>query len=268
MFNEPVGTRNGCACAVLLLTCLAAQAASQSDQQRQRAFKALPDWTGIWLPDDGVMDELGLTNAPEKGDVTFADTILHKQHPPYNEEWEAKYQSAQRAREARKTGSEPYLSKECGFYFPQVMESPWVFEALVTPEETALIFAGREVRHILTDGRPHPPMDELWATPWGDSIGRWQGQTLIVDTVTVQKDPGARVILSEAAHFTERLRRLAKDKFEDQITVDDPVALTHPWSVTIPYKRVTNLDRMIHGDCLANDRDQIIDGKVTITPAK
>jgi hypothetical protein len=260
-------SRNASVCAVLLLSC-AAVAASQSEQQRQRAFKTLPDWTGIWLPDDGVMDELGLTNAPEKGDVTFADTILRKQHPPYNEEWEAKYQAARRALEARKTGSESYLSKECGFYFPKVMESPWVFEALVTPEETVLIFAGREVRHILTDGRTHPPMDERWATPWGDSIGHWHGQTLIVDTVAVQKDPGAGPMLSEGAHFTERLRRLGKDKFEDQITVDDPVALTHPWSVTIPYKRVTNLDRMIHGDCLANDRDQIIDGKVTITPAQ
>ena len=50
-----------------------------------------------------------------------------------------------------------------------------------------MIVAGREIRHIYTDGRPHPSADEIWPTPWGDSIGHWEGETLVVDTIAVQE---------------------------------------------------------------------------------
>jgi hypothetical protein len=244
-----------------LLGCVTAQAAPTA-QQRQRVFERLPDWTGIWIPDDGVMTRLGLRNDVE-GDAgpNFKDTILAA-HPPYNAEWEAKYQ-------VYRKDSGPPQAKECAFYFPVVMESPWVFEALVTPEETALISAGREVRHIYTDHRQHPPEDELWPTPWGDSIGHWEGQTLVVDTVAVAPfHHPAAIMLSPSVRYAERIRRLSRDKLEDRLTIDDPVALVHPWTVTIPYKRVTDIDRIIHGDCLENDRNLIVDGKITITPPK
>ena len=97
-------------------------------------------------------------------------------------------------------------------------------------------------------------------------MGRWQDGTLLVDTVAVQRTrfPPA---LSEDAHFTERLRMVSHDKLEDEITVDDPATLAHPWTVTIPYKRVVGLDRIVHGFCNENDRNPIVDGKTTIAPA-
>ena len=63
--------------------------------------------------------------------------------------------------------------------------SPLMFEILTTPEETAMIFSSREIRHVYTDGRPHTPNEDLWPTPWGDSIGHWEGQTLVIDTIEV-----------------------------------------------------------------------------------
>src|SRR5208282_3957830 len=81
---------------VALLTCFAATAAPTA-QQRQQTFARLPDWTGIWIADDGIMTRLGLRNDVE-GDTgpTFKDLILRK-HPPYNTEWEARYQTARKA---------------------------------------------------------------------------------------------------------------------------------------------------------------------------
>ena len=131
----------------------------------------------------------------------------------------------------------------CSFGFPSVMlESPLMFEALVTPNETAMIFSGRESRHIYTDGRSHTPADELWSTYWGDSIGHWEGQTLVVDTIAVNQEsvPNNWVViavwgidlyepvavLSEQARFTERIRMVSKDLLEDQMTVEDPRALS------------------------------------------
>jgi hypothetical protein len=178
---------------------------------------------------------------------------------PYTPEFAAKAAAA-RKRSAGDTG------KECGFPFPFMMESPWVLQFLITPEETDVIVAGREIRHIYTDGRAHPSADDVWATPWGDSVGKWEGHVLAVDTIAVK--PGTfPPVVSERARFTERIRMVSADRIEDELTVEDPVALTRPWKVTIPYQRVAGLDRMVHGDCNENDRNPVVDGKLTIAPA-
>lgn len=244
----------------------AVHAAAPTQESRQRAFAKLPDWTGLWIADDGIMTRLGLRNDVE-GDAgkSFRDRILSA-HPPYNPEWEAKYRKAFAAVAAySKTG------KECGFHFPGVMESPWVFEVLITPEQSVFIFAGREIRHVYTDGRSHPPNDELWPLPWGDSIGRWEGDTLVVDTVSVQQEAGLSPhapMLSAAARFSERIRKVGNDRLEDVMTITDPVALTHPWTLTVPYTRVTSIDRLFHGDCMQNDRNPVVDGELTVTEPK
>ena len=250
----------GCAgCALVAMLLIAGVASAQTNSpERVRAFAALPNWTGIWIADDGVMTELGLSGRPPGGDRQMAQMLLLNGIP---------YNAATAARlAAERKNAKPSTAKECGFPFPFVMESPWVFEFLVTPEETAMIVGGREIRHIYTDGRGHPKPEDVWPTPWGDSVGRWQDGTLLVDTVAVQRTrfPPA---LSEDAHFTERLRMVSHDKLEDEITVDDPATLAHPWTVTIPYKRVVGLDRIVHGFCNENDRNPIVDGKTTIAPA-
>jgi hypothetical protein len=245
----------------LALVSFAAMAAGSAQQQRQRAFAKLPDWTGIWIADDGIMTRLGLRNDVEGDDgPTFKDRIMFE-HPPYNAEWESKYQAALANRSRN--------SKECGFHFPGVMESPWMFEVLITPEQTAFIFAGREIRHIYTDGRSHPPADELWPLAWGDSVGHWEGDTLVIDTIST--DAKTRVsthgpILSEAAHFTERVRMVNPGRLENEMTITDPTALTRSWKMVLPYTRVKTLNRMIHGDCMQNDRNPVVDGQLTITP--
>jgi hypothetical protein len=240
--------------------------ASPSSEERQRIFARLPDWTGIWIADDGVMTRLGLRNdvAGDPG-PGFKDLLLF-QHAPYNAEWQARLQSARKAQE-----QQPSASKECGFYFPGVMESPWAFEVLNTPEQTVFIFAGREIRHIYTDGRSHPPSDELWPLPWGDSIGHWEGDTLVVDTISVEAHPvpfQLNPIFSPAAHFSERIRKVSKDRLEDTLTMVDPVALTKPWTVKIPYTPVTTINRLIHGDCMENDRNPVVNGTLTVAPPK
>jgi hypothetical protein len=53
---------------------------------------------------------------------------------------------------------------------------------------------------------------------------------------------------------TERIRRVNHERLEDEMTFISAEALTRPWVVTIPYKRVTTLDRMIHGDALKSGR--------------
>ena len=166
-----------------------------------------------------------------------------------------------------------------------MLDSPLMFEALPTPKETVLIFSGREVRHVYTDGRQHTPKDELWATPWGDSIGHWEGQTLVMDTIAV-KSPfsgippgripviaiGARLeqevitFLSPEAQFIERIHMRDKDHLEDQMTVIDPASLTAPWHLSRTYQRVAHLHRMVYEDCEGEDRNPVVNGHYTIVP--
>ena len=123
------------------------------------------------------------------------------------------------------------------------------------------------MRHMLTAERRHPPPEDRWPTPWGDSVGRWEKDTLVVDTISVAKDLGPFfAMVSDAVRFSERIRMVAPDRLEDRLTVTDPVAFAHPWTLTVPFKRVKNGDRIIHGDCAEHDRDSIVDGKFELKP--
>ena len=81
--------------------------------------------------------------------------------------------------------------------FPGDRFTPGMYQWRVTPEETTFISTVGAVRHIYTDGRPHPPKDELWPTLMGDSIGHWEGDTLVVDTIATRK----RLYMGELSGF-------------------------------------------------------------------
>ena len=136
----------------------------------------------------------------------------------------------------------------------------------ITPEETVIINAYGESRHIYTDGRPMPPTEDMWPTVWGTSIGRWEGDTLVVETVQVQMPftyfHGAPTFSEEARYF-ERIR-LDGDHLIMEFRVEDPVTLTEPWGATIRYVR-ENYDRMVRMD-FSNDRTGFEDGVNTIEP--
>src|SRR5580698_9081540 len=141
------------------------------------------------------------------------------------------------------------------------------------------------IRVNVPDGRQHTPKDELWATPWGDSIGHWEGQTLVIDTIAVKsafgpsESEGVTVVafgdvegeqtitmLSPQAHFIERIRMPDKDHLEDQMTVIDPTNLTASWHMNRTYQRVAHIHRMVYEDCEGEERNPIVNGHFTLAP--
>ena len=101
----------------------------------------------------------------------------------------------------------------------------------------AIIFWGRNVRQVYTDGRQHPQnLKPLWM---GHSIGKWDGDTLVVDTVALRSETfldGAGHPHSDALHLVERIHRVDADTLDDTLVVDDPKAYTKPWSMQKTYK--------------------------------
>jgi len=230
-----------------------------------RAFATLPNWTGIW---QSAAWPLNVSGRPPGGEAQLRELLQLIRQPPYNAEWAAKYNIGIKNAAARAAQNATF--KVCSRSFPAVMEAPWMFEVAVLPEETLLIFENGQVRHLYTDGRAHPSNDDLWPTPLGDSVGHWEGNTLVVDTVArLSSEPLAPrawvSMLSDRAHFTERLRLLHEDDVEDQLTIEDPIALAKPWLLTLNFKRVREMNRLLPYDCTENERNPVVDGKMIIT---
>jgi hypothetical protein len=122
------------------------------------------------------------------------------------------------------------------------------FQVLITPEEVLIVNGYNETRHIYTDGRPHPPAEDLWPSVTGNSVGHWEGDTLVIDTIMVtnpneffQGGPP----LSEQAHYVERIW-LDGEALRAEMTIEDPVTLSAPWKARLSWVRGRRVfDRMI-----------------------
>jgi len=122
----------------------------------------------------------------------------------------------------------------------QGLEHP--MEIIQTPNRTLIIFEwGHELRQIWTDGRQHsedPPY-----TWMGESIGKWEGNTLVVDTIAINEHTWldrAGHPHTNALHLTERLTRPEQNRLELEMTIDDPKAYTMPFTVKIGFDRSKN----------------------------
>jgi hypothetical protein len=254
-------------CAAMAGLILANDAVAGS-AERARKFAALPNWTGIWQNVAWLADASG---RPPGGEAEIRANSNMVGEPPYNEEWGGRYRQAMRdtaALTAKMAGL-----KGCTRVYPGLLEGPYTFQIATLPEETLFVFNNGQVRHVYTDGRAHPRGDDLWPTALGDSIGRWDGEVLIIDTIA--RDSGTPIMprawatmLSDQAHFVERVRRLGADTLEDQMTIEDPVAFVKPWTFTIRYQRL-KADRLVAYDCDENDRNPATPaGGFGIAPAK
>jgi hypothetical protein len=94
------------------------------------------------------------------------------------------------------------------------------------------------VRIIPLDGRPHlPPNMRQWP---GDSRGRWEGDTLVVDTTNFTHKTHFEGS-SEALHVVERFTRVDADTIRYEFTVEDPTSWTRPWRAEIPMTKAEGL---------------------------
>jgi hypothetical protein len=246
--------------------------AQTSSKERVAAFAKLPDWSGIWELDAFVGQADGQQYSPEG--QRKAKAYAEAMRPSFTPAYQAKYEQIRKSVEAAVAAdpAHPPVTHEPLCVTPPfpATASPGLFEWQVTPEETTFISTVGAVRHIYTDGRSHPPKDELWPTLMGDSIGRWEGDTLVVDTVGTKQRlytgelSGFFIPMSDQLHFTERIRVVNHNEMQIEYTVEDPVALAKPIHATLTYARVTDFNRMIEEtDCEENDRDPVVNGRFT-----
>jgi hypothetical protein len=246
---------------VSLLLCLAATPLlAQTADERAARFAALPDWSGIWViaGDGGDIDVDGYGKRTGLQDWTILGFAA-----PYLPEVRARFE-----RELPEILALSGRLKAQGWGFPIMMETATPLQFLITPEETLILNFYREARHVYTDGRALPPAEDRWPVPWGESAGHWEGDTLVVETVSVQQ-PGIFNIhlplLSEEARYVERIRKTGPDRIESEMTIHDPATLAAPWVLNFVYERAAGFDRMFHME-FENDRTLIGEDGLSLTP--
>ena len=130
----------------------------------------------------------------------------------------------------------------------QLNSHPFPRKIIQTPSEVLIIYegSGTTVREIFTDGRALPGKD---AEPWwnGYSVGRWEGDTLVVETSGFMDDGWLDVRgspLTSDGKMTERFRRTSYGNLELTVTIDDPKAYTKPFSALIHNRLAPDLQLM------------------------
>ena len=206
-----------------------------------RAADGKPDLSGIWVPiRPGPNDQVRAT-ADSPPLATFFDiTVGFPQGLPL-QPW-----AAELSKQRLASYSKDHPDAACLPIGNMMFHThPQPRKIIQTPSVIVLLYeANYGVRQIFTDGRPLPNNDPQ---PWwyGYSIGRWEGDTLRVET-TGFRDGGwldyNGAPLTDAATVTERFRRVNYGRLEVDVTINDPRAYTEPWTVRVNQRLLADTD--------------------------
>lgn len=210
-----------CFKSLLLLACVTGVAHSATAPAR------LPDWSGYWAL-TGPTNEDSLTPG---GSRPRPEELLAFLRP------DAREQYATTIRE--KSFEVPWSSCDPAGVPAMMTEIPLVFEWILRPDRVTLLMQDGEYRQIHTDGRSHSNPDEVFLTNFGESIGHWERDTLVVSTIGLRDDNNISIGLkAPGMHVDERIRKVGPRRLEDVITVSGPEFLTKPFSRTRYYAKV------------------------------
>ncbi len=146
---------------------------------------------------------------------------------------------------------------------PGMMFAIYPIEFIQTPTQVTIIAeAMSQVRRVYL-GKPQLKIDEVPPGFYGHSVGHWEGDTLVVDTVGVKESVLGNKDMphSDQMRITERIRLVAPDILHDQITVEDPVVLEKPYTYTNAYRRTPGYEVLEY--VCENNRDYVDENGVT-----
>jgi hypothetical protein len=225
-----------------LSCCLIAAAAIAAHAQ------ARPDLSGAWGPYRG-----GRGADPKLAAVPAAPPVLKEPYAkPYAERRAAATAATQRGEPVATNGT---LCVPYGF--PTMMSvAVYPIEVIQTPRQITIVTeAFSEVRRIFMD-KPQMKIDDVPPGYYGRSVGKWEGDTLVVDTVGIKEAVQYQNIPhSDQMRITERIRLAAPNILHDQITIEDPVVLEKPITYTLAYSRMPDYE-MVEFVC-DNNREYV-----------
>jgi hypothetical protein len=197
---------------------------TQTPSKKQRGAGANPDISGVWNAASGL----------------YEYAAFRKDDPPMTPWGRAQFEAARPSQgpqgvKLTETNDRVYKCSPPGVPYIYIQLFP--MQVIQTPTEVIELFEyDHTVRHIYIDGRKHPA--GLKPTYNGHSIGHWEGETLVVDTIGFNgKNWLDRVGHPESAkmHIRERIHRVDDKTLQVDLTFDDSKSYTMPWSAQIRF---------------------------------
>jgi hypothetical protein len=229
------------AAALALSPAVSAQTGQQQGSAKPAAASAPApehDLSGVWtmhaLPSQRRY--IGATYTAEPPEMTPWGTEKYNANKPSN---------GPRTHSLKDT-DDPVLKQCLPPGTPRIYLQPFPFQMVQTPKEIVMIYEyDHTVRQIFLDGRKHP--DDVLPTYMGHSIGKWEGDTLVVDTVGfnektwLDRDGHPH---SDQLHVIERFHRVDFDNMTIDLNIQDPKALAKPWVSQLSVQLRPNWDIM------------------------
>lgn len=206
---------------------------------RWQSMAALPDWSGVWVLTDetaklATEDSFGT----DGGRVPLTPKYLAMRN------------------QAHASGAQNNMSKCLPGGTPGILQHGVMYEFLFTPGRVTMLIEDGEIRRIYTDGRKHRPLEDMASSYMGDSIGHWEGDVLVVDTIgfpngSLFQNHGLLATIN--SHLVERIFKNAAGQIQIDSTFTDPAIFAKPYRFTRTYMRSTlPLEEPV---CQAGNRD-------------
>jgi hypothetical protein len=229
-----------------------------------------PDLSGIW---DGAAERVNLTG-PGQGPAAAVDSLGGVPAPGFTKEEAPMTEAALRIYRPRREGRIPASrgreEADPSFYpycmprtFPRIYNFYPVIEVIQSANVVHMLFENdHQVRRIYLDGKKH--LEGWHPTFMGTSHGRWDGDTLVVETENILSLDNQGWLdsfghpFTEALRVTERIRRPAHDSLQIDFTFTDPGAYTRPWNGKKIFRLSEGVDMIDTGFCEQAQQDDYL----------
>jgi hypothetical protein len=220
-----------------------------------RTQNGLPDLEGIWQALNSAEWNLQ-AHAAEKG-IPAGMGVVEGNDIPY-QPWAA---ARQRENFENRLTADP-LSKCYRPGVPRITYLPFPFQIFEFPDLVVIVYEYLHyTRFIYTDGKsthPDPDVIDFWM---GHSLGRWEGETLVVDTTNFNGQTWfdrAGNFHSDALRVVERFTRRSLDVMTYEATIEDPKVFTRPWKLAMPlYRRQERDLQLLEYECYPDKYDEL-----------
>jgi len=195
------------------------------------SIKAMPDWSGMWTP-----------GRPPAGTPAVGGSGPFATGAPWKPEVQARLTARMaRVRGEAEGGQQDIPLSNSGFCIPGGVPGNMALvshEYVFNPGRVVILLENSEVRRIWTDGRGHEPVEEATPSFQGDSIGHWEGDTLVVETTNIYPEAefGFGNHVTDKTVVKERFTRVG-NKMRVETAITDPTLLNGVWNYTRWYDR-------------------------------
>jgi hypothetical protein len=213
-----------------------------------RAKNGKPDLSGYYQHRTGAPWDI-LDHKAEYG-IPAAPGIVEGNTIPY-QPW------ALQEKERRRNNLQDDPEAHCHMSgVPRVSYAPFPMKIVQTPDEAVMVYENVHTWRIIPLNAKHQNGVETWS---GDSVGHWEGDTLVVD-VTGFNDRTwfdmAGNFHSNALHVVERYQPIDRNTIWYQATIEDPKVFTRPWRMRFPlYRQTDPLFTLLEFECIEGERD-------------